>query len=277
MKIDDIQKRLTNIEVIAGTVTFLKNAIEANTKVLSDLLAKIENTDKFINTSLKTQTKLQCEEDELHDDRLDEFKDFTKFKSIERLQEFENTITDQQYAINFVRFIRSKFTMNGCQDGKTFFREVMRFLCDVSILKDYTWKGVKRKDKTNISFEAKHKVFVKFIKKMVKIADKTVNESQVEDMFSNFLRFKSVYEKQENTGKPLRKPASRSRAKRNNILDDQTDDQDEDKENSEYNSDEAASQIRAKTNNSSDDQTDEVKENSEGNMHVDAVDSKSGP
>lgn len=210
-----------NIASLQSDMGEIKSTLIAQTAVLSQILTHVQNIDKFIGKTVKkevSRNEQQPDPEEDYDDL-----DSLRIKTSNDLKEFENSLLDSEYVNRFIRYIRSKFPMNGYQNGCNFFNEIMRLLTDTELFLPFSWKGINRIGHNNLSFKGEHPIFVKFILRVVKMSDHTKNDKDVELMFENLLRFKKIHDKREkkrNVNIPARKPGVRIRLKRENAAND---------------------------------------------------------
>lgn len=102
----------------------------------------------------------------IDEDKFDDLEIMPKMMTSDELKLFESKLDDEEYQQRFIRFLRTKFVLDGNQNGATTFKEIMRMLVDESSLfKPFSWGGQKRSGMTNESFKLTHTVFITFMKK----------------------------------------------------------------------------------------------------------------
>lgn len=180
----------------------LKAAVDAITKVKSaqaiamdGILKETTRLSKFLEEYLKYGPTPNVRSDgEVADENFEDFENL-KFMSTDDLTEFEMQLQNKDFATYFSKYLGTLFKMNGTQCGKTFFSSVMVRLSNAGFVTKYSWIGISRGTSENVSFKHTHKVFVSFMTRMVRLADKSKSADEVEGMFRNFLRFKNQRKK----------------------------------------------------------------------------------
>lgn len=213
----------TNIDFsdwINATETRIKN-VETNfehfktsvAEVLDKILQQTTRIEKFIENFVREKGDVEPSVSTAHvnTEEFDDLDNNLPIKTVEQLDEFEKRLSDEIYKSRFIRFLSSKFTMNGFVNGATFFTEAIRFLIRPNVFLSYSWKGQKRDGVSQTSFETKHKVFVDFFKKIVRIADKSKSSDDVNGMFANVFRYKKQNAKREEHPTTCKKPSARNR------------------------------------------------------------------
>lgn len=194
-RLNQMETQLTqntqHIESVDGKVDQILKHTSRIDKMLSEILKKSQG-----------KSSISCEIDEQQQhatvSKFGEFENFKKIETAEELKSFEKKLSNIAYEQKLIRFLHTKFTLDGQQKGATIFKDILRSLVvEASLFKPYSWVGQKRNGVKPLSFKENHKVFIDFMKKMVQFGDSSKTDEHVEKLFENTLRFKNVIEKRE--------------------------------------------------------------------------------
>lgn len=207
----------------------LKGKIDAQTEMLGKIFSYSANVDKYISDFLKTEKTVRpsIEAEDSSFETFDDFVNMKKMKTTDDLMKFEANLEDNEFKNKYIRFLRSKYNWSNCSrfsKGDTLFTVIIRHMIDAELFLPYSWKGVNRKRTSSadsesipkMSFATVHSMFVSFLKQVVRSADRSKAESDVDGMFENLLRFKvQNYVREKKRGdKPHKIPTPRTRLPR---------------------------------------------------------------
>lgn len=214
-------------------ISQLKNKLDAQAEVLGKIYTHTANVDKYISEVLKNEKPVDLEPEFHTFDKYSDLHQMKRMKTSEELAKFETNLDKDQFKDRFIRFLRSKYNWSNTgrfSNGDTLFTVIIRQLIDAELFLPFSWKGINRKKSETsqkLSFASVHAKFIAFMKEVIRLADKTKAESDIDGMFENLLRFKvQNYDREKKRGdKPLKLPTPRNRVP---VLKEQNENDDDD-------------------------------------------------
>lgn len=224
-----IEQRLEKVEKGLAENT---ECIKAQSEVLNQILKHTSRFEKYISKILKDEDENLTVPIPIHqidpNEMFDDLEEMEKIRTVDELQSFEQKLADSSYRDRLIRFFRTKYTLNGHQNGANIFKEILRLLvAEASLFKTFSWAGQKRNGVQHASFKQNHSVFVRFMKNVTLMSDVSMTADRVDGLFEKTLRFKNVLEKRDaQRVLPMKKFAERNRPRKSaKISDEQKNDE----------------------------------------------------
>lgn len=207
-KMDDMKDQ--NTDLLTDNENLHKK-VDAQSEIISKIFNMQSNLNRFLMGKDPVAAMATSNEVAVSSNQLENYEDLetmTKFKTTEELDEFEQKLKEPNFTNRVVGFLKTKF--NFTMKSEMLFKLVLRRLTDVELYAPFSWKG---KGNTNTSFALKHKVFVSFMCRVIRLADSTKSATDVDKFFENHLRFKNQHMKRdrERGQKPPNLPSNRTR------------------------------------------------------------------